>query len=72
MPVLTGKRTRLVVIFAAASVPPLLAGGAAVISALIAQRCSGALGAVAYRAEPTSSRARSGTFWWARDDRGGS
>src|ERR671937_3320558 len=44
MPVLTRKRATRVLIVAAASVPLLLAGGAAVISVLIGQSCSGGTG----------------------------
>jgi hypothetical protein len=44
MPVLTRRRATRVLIVAAASVPLLLARGAAVISVLIGQSCSGGNG----------------------------
>ena len=44
MPVLTRRRATRILIVAAASVPLLLAGGAALISVLIGQSCSGGAG----------------------------
>jgi hypothetical protein len=44
VPVLTRRRTTRILILAAASVPLLLAGAAALISVLIGQSCSGAAG----------------------------
>jgi hypothetical protein len=44
MPVLTRRRATRILIIAAASVPLLLAGGAALISVLIGQSCSGGTG----------------------------
>ena len=44
MPVLTRRRATRILIVAAASVPLLLAGGAALISVLIGQSCSGGTG----------------------------
>ena len=45
MPVLTRRRTTRILIVAAAAVPLVLAAGAALISVLIGQSCSGGTGA---------------------------